>query len=246
MEDSSPASREQGQFDVWFHDVDSGQARRLTFDVEVDPISPSWSSDGRHLYFTGGNELSKLDVRGDEAPRTIAEGNFPHLSSDGKYLVYRTLFQRPDLFYLELESASDPRMFVEGPATEGEPRISPDGSFVAYVSDESGRNELYVRRFPSGEGRSQISTDGARFPRWSADGTELFYLRGRELMAVPVSTRKSFEFDEPKMLFTMASPHIYEHAVTPDGQFVEVRPGEETSTIAVVDQWQSFFESANE
>ena len=115
-----------------------------------------------------------------------------------------------------------------------------------YVSDESGRNELYVRRFPSGEGRRQVSTDGAGTPRWSADGSELFYLRGRDLMAVPVSTGEDFELGEPQRLFTLASPTFYEYSVTRDGQFVVVQPGEETSTIAIVDQWQSFFETDNE
>ncbi len=154
--------------------------------------------------------------------------------------------QQRDIFYLDLESDSRSHVFFEGPASESQPRISPDGSVVAYLSDESGRNELYVRRFPTGEGRSRVSTDGAFLPRWSVDGSELFYLRGQDLMAVPASTGETLEFGEPKKLFTLASPPIYEYAVTPDGEFVVVQPLEETSTIAVVDQWQSFFEAANE
>ena len=203
----------------------------------------------------------KLDVRGEEVPRQVAEGaRFPHVSSDGRYLVYegdaakedtnpsaRAAPRRQrDIFYLGLESDSLPQVFLEGPASETQPRISPDVRYVAYISNESGRNELYVRRFPSGEGRRQISTDGGFLPRWSVDGDELFYLRGRELMAVPVSTGGTLESGEPKKLFTLASPGIYEYSVTRDGQFVVVQPGEETSTIAVVDQWQSFFEATNE
>ena len=65
-------------------------------------------------------------------------------------------------------------------------------------------------------------------------------------MAVPVSTGESFESGEPEKLFTLASPTFYEYSVTRDGQFVVVQPGEETSTIAIVDQWQSFFDAANE
>ena len=239
-------SREQGQFAVWLHEIDSGQARRLTFDVKAGTTSATWSPDGRYLYFrTTGFEIAKLDVRGEEALRIVAEAaGFPHASTDGRYLVYAS--QSGDIFHLDLESDSPPQLFFEGAATERTPRFSIDGTVIAYISDESGRQELYVRRFPSGEGRRQVSTDGAGTPRWSTDGSELYYLQGRDLMAVPVSTGESFESGEPEKLFTLASPTFYEYSVTRDGQFVVVQPGEETSTIAIVDQWQSFFDAANE
>jgi dipeptidyl aminopeptidase/acylaminoacyl peptidase len=144
-----------------------------------------------------------------------------------------------------LESGMAPLALLEGPEQQASPRVSPNGRFIAYISNESGRDELYVRRFPSGEGKWQIFAEGASNPCWSADGDELFYLRNRDLMATALSTEASFTSTEPMKLFTLASPSFYEYAVTQEGQFVVVVPGEETSTIAVVDHWQSFFAAAN-
>jgi Tol biopolymer transport system component len=129
------------------------------------------------------------------------------LVRDGRLLVYQQ-FSAPtnfDIFYLELEadgSASDPVAFLATPANEAAPKLSPDGRFVVYQSDESGRDEIYVRPFPEGGGRWQASVAGGTRPRWSRDGRELYYLSGVDaLMSVAVSAGQGVSLGQPRQLY---------------------------------------------
>ena len=93
-------------------------------------------------------------------------------------------------------------MFLSTPASEQAPKLSPDSRFVVYMSNESGRNEIYVRPFPEGAGKWHASADGGEKPRWSRDGTELFYVQGTSLMAVPVSANaQAVVLGQPQQLF---------------------------------------------
>jgi serine/threonine-protein kinase len=123
------------------------------------------------------------------------------------------------------------------------PRVSPDGRFLAYSSDESGRNEIYVRPFPHGEGRWQISVNGGDNARWSPKGNELFYLQGSRLMAVPVVAQPSFTPGTPKELFSGQRMDVYGHSlydVAPDGKrFVVIRHSlaAGTRTMVGIQNW---------
>jgi len=129
------------------------------------------------------------------------------------------------------EDASEPLLATA--ASEGGASFSPDGRWFAYVSDESGRGEIYVRSVAPGLGKWQLSTAGGRGPRWSPDGREVFYTRGRSLMAVSVATEPTFSPSAPRELFRYrftrnASPHASDFDVAPDGQhFVFVRLSDE-------------------
>ena len=121
--------------------------------------------------------------------------------------------------------------------------FSPDGAWIAYVSDESGRDEIYVRQFPEGEGKWQVSRDGGRSPIWSADGTEIFYLSGNKMMAAPVTTGATFEAGVPEVLFEVDTqlPNIMRFDVTADGRrFVIPIPVEDRADlpITIVTNWQ--------
>ena len=111
---------------------------------------------------------------------------------------------------------------------ESNPAVSPDGVWVAYRSDESGRNEVYVERFPDLGDRLRISTDGGTAPLWSHDGTELYYREGRAVMAVPVETGDSFTAGPPETLFE--GPYLDDLArnydLAPDGRFLMIKPAE--------------------
>ena len=124
-------------------------------------------------------------------------------------------------------------------------QLSPDGHWMAYVSDESGRNEVYVQPFPGPGPKSRISRDGGNWPRWRGDGKELFFVRDeRALMAVDVKAGETFAAGEPKPLFrarlkrTMAIAGSYD--VTQDGQrfLVNITSGDETvAPITLVQNW---------
>ncbi len=172
-----------------------------------------------------------------------------------KYFLY--VVQGPqtglDIWYLErkeLEDGFDSRPFLQTAFSETNSRLSPDGRFVAYLSDESGRREVYVRPFPEGGGKWQISANGGNFQRWSRDGSELFYVEGQTLMSVAVSTTGGFSAGSAKPLFEHpglggggGGSSTYD--VSADGQRfvvvedVESEEGEEAKppAIHVVENW---------
>jgi Tol biopolymer transport system component len=121
--------------------------------------------------------------------------------------------------------------FLRTPFNESVPRFSPDGHWLAYVSDESGRWEIYVQPYPGPGGKWQISTEGGTEPAWNPNGRELFYRSGDKMMAVEIATQPSFAVGKPRMLFEgpyQASPATGpNYDVSPDGQrFLMLKPSE--------------------
>ena len=127
-------------------------------------------------------------------------------SEDGERLIYGVSDRdtQRDIWYLQRgKDAADWKRhaFLTGEFDERLPRLSPNGQYVAYVSNESGRDEVYVQSFPAGGNRVLVSVDGGTLPRWSPDGTELFYVRGDTLLAVSVTADRSFEVQSTSELF---------------------------------------------
>jgi serine/threonine-protein kinase len=127
-------------------------------------------------------------------------------SGDGKSLVVEVAAsatgENSDIGVLSMEGDHTIRLILREKYSEFQPRISPDGKRIAYTSNESGKNEVYIRLFPKvEEGRWQVSTSGGDSPLWSPDGRELFYLNGDAVMAVPVITERGFGLETPQVLF---------------------------------------------
>jgi eukaryotic-like serine/threonine-protein kinase len=160
---------------------------------------------------------------------------------------------KTDLWLLPMTGERKPVAFLQTQANESQAKFSPDGRWVAYVSDESGNPEVYVRSFPASDGgKWQISTDGGYQPKWRQDGKELFFISGsRKLIAVNVKTGASFEASGSKELFEMQIPGLItrsavsfsnDYAVSPDGQkFLVITPVEDTGSlpITVILHWPS-------
>jgi dipeptidyl aminopeptidase/acylaminoacyl peptidase len=152
---------------------------------------------------------------------------------------------RTDLLYGERGSdgeLGEPAVFLATPSDELSPQFSPDGRFVLYVSDESGRNEVYVRSFPGGERKWQISTNRGGAPSWRGDGQEIYYLEGIKLMAVPVSNRNGFSPGQPVRLFENPDMVMMRRGydAAADGQRFVVRerlPQKEPLAIHIVHNW---------
>jgi hypothetical protein len=133
-----------------------------------------------------------------------------------------------DLWLVQRDSALRPLALLRGPADEVSPAISPDGRWLAYSSNESGRYEVYVRAFPDMRGRYLVSLDGGTVPVWSPRGGELFYRSGPALMAAEVRAGPAFEVLRRTVLFSngdfVSDPTHQGYDVTPDGQhFAMVR-----------------------
>ena len=136
--------------------------------------------------------------------------------------------------------------FLQTKFNEAAPQFSPDGHWLAYVSDESGRKEIYVQPYPGPGGKWQISTEGGAEPTWNRNGRELFYRSTDKMMAVNIATQPSFVVSKPKVLFegqyVPTSPTSLTYDVSPDGQrFLMLKPSESAEVaptqIDVVLNW---------
>ena len=194
---------------MWIHDLPRGTLNRLTTDAAGDE-SPLWAPDGRQVVFgssRGGSwGLFRRNADGTgEAERLLPVSDVQSLiantwTPEGDTLVFmRSSNNESDLALVSLGDEPAARLRLESGADERRAAISPDGNWIAYDSDRSGRSEVYVERFPELGDRQLISTTGGQQPLWSPDGRELFYL-GPEpvplepdrLMVVPVVTESGF------------------------------------------------------
>ncbi len=205
---------ENNNSDVWVHDVERPIKTRLTFAAETDAW-PVWSPSGREITYwsaKGSGDIFRRPAGGGEEELLVGGENneYPDdWSADGKHLLYRLLDENGgfDLSYLRPKQQGEGFESVPYLRTEFDERsgkFSPDGKLVAYCSNESGRYEVYVRPFPEGGDKWQVSTEGGCQPRWRLDGKELFYVESgtNSLMTVAVTTTPSFETETPTKLFT--------------------------------------------
>ena len=240
---------------IWIKEMDGGPFSRRTF--QGASIRPVWSPDGRSVMYRSDIGLSydllvkRADGSGPaevllDLDEDLAEGLW---SSDGQWLVVRTDPPR-NVYAVRPGIDSVPVPLLTEEFNERAPALSPDGQWLAYVSDESGRNEVYVRSFPNvADTKQQVSTDGGVEPRWAHSGQELFYKNpARELLAATVRTDPTFAVVERRVLFTVPSgiPNFLEHPrydVSRDDQrfimFRTVGTGERPSKLIVV---ENFFE----
>jgi serine/threonine-protein kinase len=237
---------EEANGTIFIHDLERGTTTRLAtgFDNHV----PVWSPDGRRLAFRSNrdgpfNIYWQAADGSDEAARLTSSENQQSpwsWSPDGKVLAFREFSPETgsDIWILPMDGTGAPESFLQSKHNEGAPDFSPDGRWIAYHSNESGRNEVYVRRFPDSGRKWQVSIDGGRLPRWNPTGGELFYSTGDHMMAVDVDTGGELALGTPRPLFE-ASPNNY--GVMPDGNgfvMVSYRESDPTRTeLILVQNW---------
>jgi serine/threonine protein kinase len=222
---TDPASQNT---DVWTYDLENQSAKRLTFDPAIDS-TPIWSPDGSRMVF-GSNrgtnfDLYLKDTNGAQEEKPILQegpDRFPtDWSRDGKYILYE---RGADLWFITIPEFH-PTQFLKASSTLKGGRFSPDGKWIAYSSNESGRWEVYVTSFPEAHGKWQVSNAGGVEPKWRGDGKELFYLSSdSKMMAVPVKTSSNFDPGTPMLLFQanpremLATSEQFSYEVSQDGQ----------------------------
>ena len=248
----------QRTHDVWLHDVARGPRTRFTFDP-AEEVTAIWSADDRRIVFSSGRQgllrLYVKDASGAGAEEALLGGlggaHPEDWTADGQSLLYTQAGHAStgtDLWLLPLSADRKPVTFLRSPFSETRGRFSPDGRWVAYQSDESGRFEVYVMSVDGSGGKWQISNGGGSFPKWRRDGREIFFLEGKvpqfKLMAATVDGEgTAFKVGAVKGLFSWSGRSYWSpYAVSADGQRILVNiVTEEKSTppITVVVNWLS-------
>jgi hypothetical protein len=251
--------------DAWQMEFARGIPTRVTFAGGFDPL---WSPDSQRIAYWKGTPpnlfFHSTNGTGDEERLIESHDTLrtQDWSLDGKFVLYlvnsNDLSSKTpiDLWVLPMTGDRKPVPFLSTPFHEGRGQFSPDGKWVAYTSDESGGNEVYVQSFPAGGAKWRVSSKGGDWARWRRDGREMFYIAAdRKLMSVAVqAVSGSLEFGTPRALFTIPftlftsgdiAPYTYD--VMPDGQrFLAVVPvGDAASPpMTVILNWQAELSAA--
>jgi len=231
--------------DIWILDGTRGVSTRFTFNPAIDAW-PVWSPSGDRLVFASARVGSPgIWMKGSSGARpeslffpSSTEMGPCDWSRDGKYLA--CLKRGPksdwDVWILPTSGAEKPYPFAASEFREWDPRFSPDGRWLAYSSNESGRREVYIQPFPSGGGKWQVSTQGGRDPMWRSDGKELYFLSpGGRLMSVDVQSAAGLQLGIPKVLMTGliidTNPIGHNYSVASDGQRFLIRSSERAGEL---------------
>jgi Tol biopolymer transport system component len=241
-----------GNRDLWRIDLTRGVRNRVTVDNRGG--YGIWSPDGQRIAFTGLSRStlfakSASGGSGEDALLRSEYSMFPtDWSRDGKFLLYTqdSEEQQYDVWVLSVETGKATSI-LGSPAVEKHGGFSPDGRFMAFTSDESGRDEVYTQSMLVPTTRQRVSSGGGSYPRWSRTGNELFFrsLDGR-LLVVPVRfTGTSVDFGEPRVVMPVIEPPavmVYPYDVGPDGRVLALAPvaGEATHvSLNVLVDWQA-------
>ncbi|HEY3176763.1 MAG TPA: hypothetical protein VGK94_13490 [Candidatus Polarisedimenticolia bacterium] len=249
-----------GNMDIWAYESSGGIATRLTSHTGID-AGPIWSPDGSRIAFTsirqGHADLYQKSSSGAGTEENIFRSErIKHptdWSPDGRFVLFRAadVESKLELRAMPVSGDGKPTPFVKAGFSVSDGQFSPDGSFVACSSNESGKWEIYVAPFPGPGGNWKVSSEGGSEPRWRRDGKELFYLApDGVLMAVTVRQTPTFDADVPKPLFPIrrrepvATLDLFSYDVSADGQrfLVNTDVGETTTApLTVVFNWVSDF-----
>jgi Tol biopolymer transport system component len=255
-----------GLRDIWIRDLSRDTETRLTFDG--DAFSPVWSIDGAQVAFASsrGNVpdvyvSTAVGGGSDQAKRvtelTTAVDTPGSWAPDGRAIVYtsQNTDGQSDVRRVQLPEGKEERLSISGPFNEGYPRISPDGKWLAYVTDASGRPEVWLASYPAGDNRTPVSRGGGLMPEWRmSDGGELYYLSlDQQLMAVSIKTAaSSIDVGPPSVIIRVPdlTPNLewlYRSSYAPsrDGRhfLVEVlAPGVTQPPLQVIIDWPALLQ----
>lgn len=254
-------AKENGNWDIWVHDVDRPVKTRLTTHEATDAL-PNWSPKGDRIAFasgrTGDGDIYVVEADGSEKPILLGEpsrfrdGPTDWSVDENTVIFMRINMQQIDEMICYLKQKENRGGYEEVPFLEnaGLAKLSPDGRYIAYHSGHSGRNEIYIRSFPDGKDQRRVSVNGGTQARWRRDGKELFYVEGDMLVAAPVSIDPTLVVGAPQPLFSsdwlsFETGRRLTYDVAADGQkFVlrEPSPHGGGPKIRVVQNWHAEFQ----
>jgi Tol biopolymer transport system component len=246
-----------GALDIWIKELDHGPFSRLSFGG--DDRRPAWSPDGKLVAFirdtADGSSVYARRTDGSTTESRLAKLAVAiqevTWSPDARWFVVRTDngdAGAGDILAISTSGDTTPMPLAASRFTELHPAVSPDGRWLAYTSNESGKNEVFVRPFAASEsGRWQVSTGGGEQPLWSRDGRELTYVGGDRFVAAAIRTTPTFEVTARQPLFSLGplvlNPFHTSYETLPDGQgFMFMRPpsagaSAKQPSLVLVERW---------
>ena len=242
---------EREKADIWIYDMDTGTFSRLTAGGAA--ISPVWSPDGSKVFYVGLGDKQAYAIwsqpaDGGSPPEKIIDTNLALgvvTAPDGRSLLYTRYSNNNtwDIFRVRLDSTPVATPYLTGSSNEVGPEFSPDGRWVAMVSDESGRDEVYVRSYPNPSARVQISAGGGSEPVWSRDGTRLYYRSGRVRLSVRLSTGPAVRLLSRDTAMTQAGSIVdgglrSGYDISRDGRILGLVSNKDDYQLVVVPNWQ--------
>ena len=233
--------------DLWVLDSARATSSRLT-NGQLLGGAFLWTPDSNRIVFVSSRGFETIDANGGATAQPLPGGtssdSLGSLSRDGKTLaILRYGLETSTDVYLVPMDAPIARPLLNSPAFEGGPQFSPDGRWLAYVSNETGRFEVYVRPYPAMDRKWPVSTDGGTGPVWNRNGRELFYRNGAQMMAVDVSTDRDLSLSAPKLLFEHQYSYgtgvtVPNYDVSADGQrFLMVKEEAGGNRVQLVLNW---------
>jgi serine/threonine protein kinase len=237
--------------DLWVQDLARSNFSRVTSGDAVTNAFPTWLPDGRRVIYRSPSGLRIQDAEGSGQGQILkGTGDYDYamgFARDGDTLVFlrstqETLF---DILALSLRDPANVKTLLKTPSYEGGARLSPDGQWLAYVSNESGQNDVYLRPYPALDRRWAVSTQGGTQPVWNPNGKEIFYRNADKMMMVEVTTTPEVKLSTPRVLFEQryaygAGITIANYDVTPDGQrFIMVKDEVTGGRLNVILNWFS-------
>ena len=217
---------EGANISVWVYDLSRGILTQLA--AGYNHRAPVWTPSGDRVTFmsarAGKAEIYWRPADGSAEAEPLSRGEHGRVplswTPDGKTLVFEESHPDTgrDIWMLSLEGEATETPLLQTESNESGAAISPNGRWMAYASDESGQQEIYIRAFPAQGGKWQVSTEGGTLPRWNSNGRELFFRQGNKLMTVDVRTESELTLGRPRELFERFSPFGGEYDVDKDGQ----------------------------
>jgi serine/threonine protein kinase/Tol biopolymer transport system component len=234
--------------DLWTQDLARSNFTRLASRDAVINAFPTWLPDGRRVIYRSPSGLRIQDSEGTGQSQILSgtsDNDYPGAFASDDALVISRSTQKTslDILSLSLRDSTTVKPLLMTPAYEGGPRLSPDGKWLAYVSDESGQNDVYLRPYPAVDRRWTVSTQGGTQPVWNTNGKEIFYRNNDKMMVVEVTTTPDVKLSTPRLLFEQRYAYgvgitIANYDVMPGGQnFIMVKDEVTGGRLNVIFNW---------